>query len=154
MIRPLKIIKNWFRNTRTRENNWDEIRDKIVEWSLFVQKYFNQVGLDINGSSYEFNDNGTATQTTSIVSRLTTLENTAGIVGTRNIGFDFSVSGAITLRGSDGSNLSSTNAGLVTFNETATGGDLVTREITSNITLTFTGAHWGFDTFGDLTDQK
>jgi len=151
-IERLKIKRNWLENTNTREENWDEIANNLVAWSLRVDNNAKQVGLDIDGDKYNFNNVGRATQTTSIVDRLTTLEATQDIVGTRNIGLDLSTQSTITLDGSDGTNLSATNSGLVTFNSTNDAGQLVTREVTSNLTVTLTAAHWGFTGDGDLTD--
>jgi len=153
MLEPLKIIKNWLTNTNTRESNWDSINDQLLSWATRTNNNLKQLGLDINGADYDFNNVGKATQTTSVVSRITTLESQSAIIGTRNIGLDLSVQSKIKLIGADGTNLSSSNPGLVSFNSTSDAGELVTREITSNLEVTLTGVHWGFDGDGDLTDM-
>lgn len=154
MLEPLKIIKNWLTNTNTREENWDNINDQLLAWATRTNNNLKQLGLDINGADYDFNNVGKATQTTSVISRITTLESQIATptIGARNIGLDLSVQSKIKIVGSDGTSLSSTNKGLVSFNSTSDPGELITRELTSNIEVTLTGAHWGFDTDGDLTD--
>ena len=52
-LEPLKFVKNWVRNTRTREENWGELSDKITAWSLRVLNHLKQVGLDVDGSDYD-----------------------------------------------------------------------------------------------------
>ena len=151
-IEPIRFVKNWNRNTRTREENWDEIADKITAFGTRSNNNFIQLGLDIGGTTYDYNGNGQKTQATPVLDRFTTLEATINTVGTRNIGLDISSDNVVKIVGSDGSNLSSTNKGIVTFNESSDAGDLVTRELTDNIELDLTGCHWGFDTTGDLTD--
>jgi len=149
---PIRIKKNWNTNTNSREENWDEIANAVTFHGLQTNNNFKQIGLDIDGANYQFNGVGRSTQTTSIISRLTTLENTAAIVGTRNLGIDISTQSTVTLDGADGTNLSTTNPAVVTFNSTVTAGQLVSRNITANVSLALTGCHWGHDTFGDLTD--
>lgn len=152
MLEPLKIVKNWLTNTNTREENWDAINDQLLAWATRTNNNLKQLGLDINGAEYDFNNVGKATQTASIVSRITTLESQSAIIGTRNIGLDLSTPSKVKLIGADGNNLSATNPGLVSFNSTSDAGELVTRSITSSLEVTLTGAHWGFDADGDLTD--
>lgn|SRR3990167_4993402 len=151
-LEPIRFEKNWFKNSKTAEANWDEIADKTASYALRTNNNLKQVGLDINGSTYVYNGDGRATLTTPIVSRLTTLEATINSVGTRNIGLDLASQNIVKIVGSDGSNLSSTNKGVVTFNESSDAGDLVSRDVTANISITLTGAHWAHDTYGDLTD--
>lgn len=152
MLEPLKTVKNWLTNTRTREENFDEINNNLLAWATRTNNNLKQLGLDINGALYDFNNVGKATQTTSIVTRVTAIESQAAIVGTRNLGLDLSTQSKIKIVGADGTALSTANKGLVHLNSTANAGHLVTREITANMELTLTGAHWGFDTDGDLTD--
>ena len=153
-LNPLRIVKNWIRNTTTREENWDAIADEMTGFATRVNNNLKQLGLDINGSTYDFNNNGVATQSESIISRLTDLEAAnLDVVGTKNLGLDMSTTSIVKLVSADGSNLSSTNIGYATFNSTSNAGRLITRSITSNLSITLTGAHWGFDTQGDLTDQ-
>ncbi len=151
-LNPLRIVKNWNQGTTSREENWDEIANKTVAFGLQTNNNFKQLGLDIGGSSYAFNGTGKGTQSTSITSRLTTLESQSGIIGSRNLGLDLSTPSKIKIIGADGNNLSSSNTGLVSFNSTSDVGQIVTRSITDNMEVTLTGTHWGNDTFGDLTD--
>jgi hypothetical protein len=150
-LEPVRFEKNWRRRTSTREENWDEIVNKITPFTIQTNNNFKQLGLDID-PNYQFNGVGRSTQKTPILSRISTLENTSAILGTRNIGLDLSDATKIKVIGADGDNLSSTNKGLVTFNSSADVGQLITRELTSNMELTLTGCHWGLDTTGDRTD--
>lgn len=153
-LEPLRIVKNWFTNTTTRERNWDEIADNITSYSVRTNNNLKQIGLDLNGASYEFNNTGKATQTTDIVTRLDAIDAAQLFVVTRNLGLDLSTASNVKLVGGDGATLSSSNKGLVTFNDTATAGKLVTKEITADINLNLVGAHWGLGTQGDFTDVK
>jgi hypothetical protein len=153
-LEPIKFIKNWFKNTRTREENWDEIATKMAAYSVRTNNNLKQLGLDLDGSDYNFNNVGRTTQTTPIVDRLDTLESTINAIGTRNLGISLASQDTVAITGSDGTALSSSNEGIVTFNETSDAGDLVTREVIANVSLTLTGCHWGFDTEGDLTDYR
>ena len=89
-----------------------------------------------------------------MIDRLDALEGVEYSVGTRNISFDTSVTSVVTIVDAAGNNFSSTNTGKATFNDTTTNGQLTTRNISANISLTLTGCHWGLDTLGDVTDQK
>lgn len=151
-IEPIRFVKNWTKTTRTREENWDELATKISSFGSRTNNNLIQLGLDIGGNAYAYNGNGEKTQVTPVTERLDTLEATINAVGTRNLGLDLSDATKILIRGSDGSNLSATNKGLVTFNESADAGDLITRELTENLEVSLTGCHWGNGTFGDLTD--
>lgn len=151
-LEPIRFDKNWNRNTNTREANWDEIANKTSTFATQTNNNFKQLGLDINGADYQFNGVGRATQTTPIISRITTLENTSAVLGTRNLGLDLSDTTKIKVIGADGNNLSTSNKGLITFNSSSNSGRLVTREITSNMEVTLTGCHWGLDGKGDQTD--
>lgn len=151
-LQPLRFVKNWNRGTSTREENWDEIANKTAAHALQTDNNLKQLGLDIGGPNYAYNGIGRGTQSVNVVSRIDTLEAQSGIIGSRNLGIDVSTQSKIKIFGADGSNLSSSNKGLVTFNSTSSIGGLVTRELTSNLEVTLTGAHWGNDTYGDLTD--
>ena len=151
-LEPIRFVKNWFKNTNTREVNWDEIADKIQSFAVRSNNNFKQLGLDINGASYEFNNNGRATQSESLVDRMAAVESATYEYGTRNVGLSTADAGEATIQGSDGTAFSATNIGYVTFNETADAGDLVTRSITANDTLALQGCHWGQGGSGDLTD--
>lgn len=113
-----------------------------------------QLGLDINGASYDFNNNGVATQSQSLVSRITVLEAVGSPLGAKNLGLDFSTAGVIKLVQADGTELSTTEPAVITINASATAGQLVTRNLTAALQLTLTGCHWGYGTLGDLTDHK
>lgn len=153
-LKPLRIVKNWLTGIRSQEANWDEIADKTVEFATRTNNHLKQLGLDIAGASYEYNDDGRATQSPDLNTRVTTLEsvqfNTPAAI--RNIGLDVSTTSKVKIFGSDGNNLSSTNIGYVTIPSTTTPGQLVTRSITANMEVTLTAAHWGLDTYGDITD--
>ena len=151
-LQPLRIIKNWFTNTFTREKNWDEIADNLVSYAGRTNNNLKQIGLDIDGATYEFNNNGRATQTRAIVDRIDSLEAVEYAFGARNLGLDLSVTGVITLVGADGNALSATNIGIVAFNSTASAGVVKSYELTSNLSVTLTGAHWGKGGGGDLSD--
>jgi len=154
-LEPLRIVKNWFKRTYTREENWDGINNPLSGWATRVTNYLRQIGLDINGSDYSFNGNGVATQETSLVDRITALEDTSSSVGTRNLGlfYDATDKDAINIVAADGTALTASNKGIVTFNETDTPGHLVSRNVTANVQLAMTGAHWGLDTLGDRTED-
>lgn len=151
-IEPIRFNKNWNLNTRTREENWDEITSKVSSFGTRTNNNLIQLGLDIGGPSYIYNGSAKKTQDTPILDRISTLETTINSIGTRNIGLDLSDQSKIKIVGADGSNLSSSNKGIITFNESSDAGDIVTRELTSNLEVTLTGCHWGNGTYGDLTD--
>src|SRR3990167_1803995 len=94
---PIRFVKNWLTGTRSREENWDEIANKISTWATETNNHLKQIALDLNGATYVFNGDGRATQTTSIVARLTTLEATINTIGTRNLGLDLSDTTKIAL---------------------------------------------------------
>lgn len=156
-LEPLKIIKNWFRNSRTRENNWDEIRDKVVAWSQRVNNNLKQLGLDLDGSDYDFNNQGRKTQTIPIISRIETLEGEENktTLSAKNISFVLdTAAGQIDIRSENGDDLSADNQITVTFNDTASAGSVIDRTVSANQSVTLTGAHWNFDGAGDQTDEK
>jgi hypothetical protein len=73
---------------------------------------------------------------------------------TRDIGLDVSTTTKIKIAWKDGTALSSTQVGYATFYSTSNAGQVVTRQLTASQEVTLTGAHWGLDTLGDLTDKK
>jgi hypothetical protein len=152
-LEPIRFNKNWNEGTNTREVNWDEIANKVAPFAVQTNNNFKQLGLDLNGVDYTFNGVGRATQTTSVISRLSTLEASSAILGTRNIGLDLADQSKVAIFGSDGTAFSSTNVGIVTFNESSTAGHAVSREISAAQSLTLTGCHWGQGALGDLTDH-
>jgi hypothetical protein len=60
---------------------------------------------------------------------------------------------SIKITGADGNALSATNPGYVIIGDT-TSGQLVVAQILADVTIDLTGAHYGFGTLGDLTDQQ
>jgi hypothetical protein len=150
VIHPLKFVKAWFRNNFVEEVHWDEIVNKVGAWAAWTNNNLKQLGLDIGGETYDFNNVGKKTQSIPVFTRLTTLEGVnAGVL---NIGIDITDSTRVTLVGSTGSVLSSSNSGKVVINETSDAGSLLTYTLTSSQSVLLTGAHWGFDGEGDLTD--
>lgn len=149
---PLRYIKNWFNKNFTDEQNWDEIADKTAAWALRTHNNLIQLGIDIGGDTYQYNNNGSKTQAASILDRLDANEAAQEFSGTRNLALDISTPSVVKIVAADGSNLSTTNKGLVTINSAVVPGELVTYEVTANVSITLTGAHWGQDTLGDLND--
>ena len=136
-LEPLKITKRWRENNAVQEADWDEIRDKVVEWGLKTNNNLKQLGLDVNGADYEFNNVGRATQTSSIVARLDALELSRATPGATNLGLDISATNIVKIVSSDGTDLSSSNIGYVTLNDKANAGQLVTRQVTANLQLNY-----------------
>lgn len=151
-LESLRIIKNWFTNSTVAEKNWDEIADNITSYAGRTNQNLKQLGLDISGADYEFNNVGRATQSSSLVARLDSIELAQSTVGSSNLGLNLTTTSIVHLAAADGSALSSTNIGRVTFNSEADAGELVPRQITSDISITLTGAHWGLGTKGDFSD--
>jgi len=69
-----------------------------------------------------------------------------------NLGLGAPTATTITIRGSNGSALTPENPGWITT-PSATAGQLTLFPVTANVDILLTGAHWGFGTLGDLTDQ-
>lgn len=152
-LQPLQIIKNWFTNTRTREQNWDELQKNILAYATRTNNNLKQVGLDIFGVNYNFNNIGQSTIQPSIVAQLNLLnQTTSNVAGFVNLGLDLTNPAKVRLVAADGSVLSPTNLAKISFNSTDDVGEVVTRNISSSLEVTLTGAHWGQNTFGDLTD--
>ena len=154
MLQPLTIIKNWFTNTKTREKNWDEIANKISAFGTRTNNNLKQLGLDISGSAYDFNNNGVATQSPSVVDRIAAVELLAGkpLIGVLGLGLSFTTNGTITLKAYDGTDLSATNAGYVILDTNGAAGKLTSIPVIANQSVSLTGAHWGYDTYGDITE--
>lgn len=74
-----------------------------------------------------------------------------------NLGFETATTSeaadSIKITGGDGSDLSSTNPLKITLPST-TSGILTMIEVTANVTIDLTGAHWGLGTNGDFTDVQ
>jgi len=151
-LQPLNIVKRWFKNTNVVEADWDAIVNRLIPWSATVNNNLKQIGLDLNGDSYSFNNVGRATQTSSIVSRLDALDLSKAVPGISNLGLDISSPNIIKIVSADGTNLGSDNAGQAVFNSTSDAGQVLTRNVTSNLQITLTGAHWGLGTKGDFND--
>jgi len=152
-LEVLNIVKRWATANNVEVKDFDEITNKIVSWSSRTNNNLKQLGLDVNGASYEFNNVGRATQARSLVSRISTVETATAGTKSANIGLDLSTSVAIvSMTGSDGSALAADNVGYVTYNDGTAMGYLVTRSAVANIDLTLTGCHWGMGTTGDFTD--
>ena len=147
-LEPLKINKRWTQGNQNEEADWDAIRDPLIGWALRTNQNLKQLGLDINGSTYDFNNVGRATQTASIVGRLDALELSRSTVGTQNIALDLTGQTIVKITAADNTDLSASNIGYATFTDTgdaggAGAGELLTRTITANQSVTLTGASWG-----------
>lgn len=150
----LKIINRWSRGNFVEVADWKEMADAIVQWASQYTNNFKQIGLDLNGKDYQYNNSGIATQTTSIIERLNNVEAAQAIIGGTNLGLDLTDQSLVKLVASDGNDLSDDEVGYAIFNDGTNVGRLIINELTANITMNaLTGCHWGFDTFGDLTDQ-
>lgn len=152
-IEPLRIVKTWLTGTFVKSIDFDGISEKIGQYATRTNNHLKQIGLDLGGSSYDFNANGQATQSASVLSRLAALESGA-VVGASNLSITYADTAIPTLTSADGTALSSTNVGTVTINSTTTAGQLASYDLTANQSVNMTGAHWGFDAGGDLTDYK
>lgn len=150
---PIQFVKNWNRNTNTREMNWDEIADKCAAYSLRTNNNLKQLGLDLGGQAYSFNNVGRATQVRSVVDRLSVLEGNQIVSGIGNIAIDVSDTTKVVITSADGTALTATNPGFVAINSATTSGLINQYLITANVTITLTGAHWGLDGLGDFTDR-
>ena len=45
-LEPIRFEKNWFKNSKTAEANWDEIADKTASYALRTNNNLKQIGLD------------------------------------------------------------------------------------------------------------
>ena len=151
-IERLIIERNWTTGSTVSETNWDNIRSQLVAWSNRVDNNLKQIGLDVEGTDYEFNNVGRATQSSSIVGRLDSIDLSLASVGFTNLGLNIGTAGTFTLQGASAT-LSSTNVAYATYNSTTTAGQQEARNLIADISLVPQGAHWGFGTGGDLTDQ-
>ena len=156
-LESLRITKRWGTGNNAEVADWDAIADPLLAFALRTNQNLKQLGLDINGTTYDFNNQGRATQTSSVVGRLDALELSQSAPGTRNIGFDFTTVSTVKVTAADTTDLSSTNIGYVGFTSTsdASGvdaGKLLTRSITANLSTSLIGCHWGLGTLGDFTD--
>jgi hypothetical protein len=153
-LEPLKIVKRWFTNSPNVQECWDEIADKVSAFASRSNNNLKQLGVDLGGETYDFNNQGKGNQSVPLVTRMAALETPNTAIGTQNLALDLSTPSIVKLVQANGTALSSTLPGKATFNSTSDIGGLVTRNITAELTLTLTGCHWGLDTLGDLTDRK
>lgn len=156
-LEQLRIEKRWARNNQNEPEDWDAIRDPLLAFALRTNQNLKQIGLDINGATYDFNNVGRATQTSSVVGRLDTLELQQAGPGTRNLGFDFATVSTVTIAAANTTALSSTNIGYVGVTSTtdatsSDAGKLTVYSLTANLSVSLIGCHWGLGTFGDLND--
>ena len=149
-LERLVFIKRWFTNTFVKEADFDELADKTGAFATRTNNNLKQIGLDLNGETYDFNNQGKKTQSESVISRLTALE-LASLVSISNLGISLTTPTTITLASADLTALSASNIGQVVLNGTTTAGKSVKYTFTANISLAPAGAHWGFDTLGDFT---
>ena len=150
-LQPLSILKNWFTATRVKEANWDELKNSIGTWASLVNNYLKQIGLDLDGTDYNYNGQGRASFSASLNSRVEAIEAGIVVAGT-NIGLDVSATNIVRIFAADGTDLSTSNTAQIGFNSSSNAGRVITRSLTANQSLTLTGAHWGLDTTGDTTD--
>ena len=151
-LQPLRIIKRWFTNNAVSELDWDEIANKVSAYAERTNNNLKQIGLDIDGDTYDFNNVGRATQTSSVVSRLNAIESAQTRVGSQNMALDVSSTDTVKVVSANGTDLAVDNVGQFTTPSTTSAGLLSTVNVTSNISVTLTGAHWGLGTLGDFTD--
>lgn len=152
-LEPLKFNVNWNEGNHVSKSNFDEIADKTAAHAFRNDNNLKQIALDLS-STYDYNNNGVKTQSIPIIDRLNQLDTYGPVVGTRNIALNLADLTKVAIFGYDGTALSSSNPGYVTFNSTSNIGRLVTRQITSAQSITLTGAHWSYDTYGDLSGHK
>ena|SRR3990167_8859243 len=153
----LKILRRWGTGNQSSVDDWNNITDPLLAWSRRTNENLKQIGLDINGATYDFNNNGRATQTSSLVGRLDTLELQQSGPGTRNLGFAIDTVSTMTIAAADTSALSATNIGYVGITSTvdaatADAGEIKVLELTANLSTSLIGCHWGLGTLGDFTD--
>lgn len=147
-LQPLKFAKRWFTNTFVKEADFDELANRTGEFASRTNNNLKQIGLDLNGEDYDFNNQGKRTQSSSVIGRVGALE-LASLVGVSNLGLTATTS--VVLASADQSALSASNLGQVVLNGTTTAGVAKKYSLSANLSLALAGAHWGFDTLGDLT---
>jgi hypothetical protein len=59
---------------------------------------------------------------------------------------------SVFITGAEGTSLSASNPGYITLPHSNKGGELVVFKVTANVTILLSGAHWGADGDGDLTN--
>lgn len=149
-LESLKITKTWKSGNDVEEADFNAITDPVVAWATRTNNNLKQLGLDINGSSYSFNNEGRATQTKSLVERITVLEGEQP--GFKNLALDLSTTGTIELVSADGSDLSAANYGIVNFNSESSPGAIASINVEANISFSIIGCHWGLGGEGDFSD--
>ncbi len=137
-LKPLKYIKKWLNKTTVKPEDWDEIANKTSTWANTLNLNLTQIGLDIAGNSYVFNNNGLRSLSNSITSRLGAVEYTLG--SSVNTNMTVSISGTVaTTILADGSVITIDNPGYI---QTSTG----IYQVTEPLEVDFTS-----DTFGDTS---
>lgn len=149
-LQPLKYIKKWFTGTFVKEADFDELANKTGAYATRTNNNLKQIGLDLGGPTYDFNNQGKAAFTSNLNGRIGALE-AASLIGSSNLGLDLTTNTTVELTAADQSALSSANLGQVVLNYTTTAGVLQKYNISANLSVTLTGADFGFS--ADLTDQ-
>ena len=152
MLDYLKIVDRWSKGNFVDVKDWKDMRDVLVAWAAKMTSNMKQVGLDLQGTDYQFNNSGAKTQTTSIIDRLDALGAARGYLGVANLGLDLDTANILKLVSSSGLDLDIENKGYVVFNSTTDAGQVITRELEANISMTLDGCQWGYDTTGDHSD--
>src|SRR3990167_6819403 len=118
-----RLTKTWFRGNNTQENQFDAIANQLTSFGVRTNNNLKQIGLDLNGATYSFNNQGNATQTTPIIQRLDDLEGSQAY-GFSGLALDISTQSIVTLSSDDATALSSTNPGSFFFNSTTSVGQV------------------------------
>jgi len=150
-LNPVRIVKSWFRNNYVEPEHWDELVNKFGAFATETLANLKQIGLDMGGATYDFNNVGKATQSNNVIARIDVLES-ASLIGISNLGLDLSVAGTISLTAGDGTALSSSNTAQVAINDSSSGGQIKVYTLSATQSVTLTGAHWGLGTLGDFND--
>ena len=151
-LEPLRLVKRWLTNNTATADVWQGIADPLAAWATRMENNLKQIGLDLNGDTYNFSNTGKATQSSSIIARLDALDTSEAVVGTKNLGLDLTSTAIVKIVASDATDLSPSNVGTAVFNDTDNVGQLLSYTLTANLSVTLTGAHWGLGTTGDYTD--
>jgi hypothetical protein len=148
---PLRFNRSWFTRNAVEAADLQEIAEKTVQDSTRQNNNLKQLGLDIGDNDYQFRNTGERTQSVSILSRIASIEATT-FIGAKNISIGTGT-GTLTIKAGDGTDLSNTNIAYYSLNSTSSIGRIVSLPVNSSITFTLTGAHWGLDGLGDVTDE-
>jgi len=66
----LRIVKNWLTDTLVQEGNWDNLKNPIFRWSQYIRSNLYQIGKDVFGSAYDYNNDGAQTFTPCLADRV------------------------------------------------------------------------------------